>query len=106
MKKMIELPKFVSEDDEANWWASRAGGEYLKLKSAQQLSEGKRAKGSKMIEQLKEKTSAACIVTLPDRLLHHADVTVLEGNSYRVRESEHATGDPITPPSSRATPPK
>lgn len=57
MKKMIELPKFVSEDDEANWWASRAGREYLKLKSAQQLSEGKRAKGSKMIEQLKEKTS-------------------------------------------------
>ena len=50
--------------------------------------------------------NAACIVTLPDRLLHHADVTVLEGNSYRVRESEHATGDPITPPSSRATPPK
>jgi len=26
-----------------------------------------------------------------DRLLHHADVTVLEGNSYRVRESERET---------------
>jgi len=23
-----------------------------------------------------------------DRLLHHADVTVLEGHSYRVRESD------------------
>jgi len=35
--------------------------------------------------------NAACIVTLLDRLLHHADVTVIEGNSYRVRESEQET---------------
>jgi DNA replication protein DnaC len=32
--------------------------------------------------------NATCIVTLLDRLLHHADVTVIEGESYRVRESE------------------
>ncbi len=35
--------------------------------------------------------NATCIVTLLDRLLHHADVTVLDGNSYRVRESEQET---------------
>lgn len=35
--------------------------------------------------------NAACIVTLLDRLLHHADVTVIEGDSYRVRESELET---------------
>ena len=35
--------------------------------------------------------SAACIVTLLDRLLHHADVTVIEGESYRVHESEQET---------------
>jgi DNA replication protein DnaC len=35
--------------------------------------------------------NATCIATLLDRLLHHADVTVLEGNSYRVRESEQET---------------
>jgi DNA replication protein DnaC len=35
--------------------------------------------------------NATCIVTLLDRLLHHADVTVMEGNSYRVRESEQET---------------
>jgi DNA replication protein DnaC len=35
--------------------------------------------------------NAACIVTLLDRLLHHADVTVIEGKSYRVRESEQET---------------
>ena len=35
--------------------------------------------------------NAACIVTLLDRLLHHADVTVIEGDSYRVHESEQET---------------
>ena len=35
--------------------------------------------------------NAACIVTLLDRLLHHADVTKIEGHSYRVRESEQET---------------
>ena len=32
--------------------------------------------------------NASCIVTLVDRLTHHADVTRLEGDSYRLRESE------------------
>jgi DNA replication protein DnaC len=32
--------------------------------------------------------NATCIATLLDRLLHHADVTRIEGESYRVRESE------------------
>ncbi len=32
--------------------------------------------------------NASCIVTLVDRLTHHADVTKLEGESYRLRESE------------------
>jgi DNA replication protein DnaC len=32
--------------------------------------------------------NATCIVTLVDRLTHHADVTSLEGLSYRQRESE------------------
>jgi DNA replication protein DnaC len=35
--------------------------------------------------------NATCIATLLDRLLHHADVTVIEGDSYRVRESEQET---------------
>jgi DNA replication protein DnaC len=35
--------------------------------------------------------NATCIATMLDRLLHHAEVTVLEGSSYRVRESELET---------------
>jgi DNA replication protein DnaC len=32
--------------------------------------------------------NATCIATLLDRLTHHAEITVIEGQSYRVRESE------------------
>ena len=32
--------------------------------------------------------NATCIASLLDRLTHHADVTLIEGQSYRVRESE------------------
>ena len=32
--------------------------------------------------------NATCIATLLDRLLHHADIAVIEGKSYRLRESE------------------
>lgn len=32
--------------------------------------------------------NATCLTTLLDRLLHHADATVIEGKSYRVYESE------------------
>jgi hypothetical protein len=35
--------------------------------------------------------NATCIVTMLDRLLRHADFTVIDGNSYRVRESELET---------------
>ena len=35
--------------------------------------------------------NATCIATLLDRLTHHADVTKIEGDSYRKKESEQET---------------
>jgi DNA replication protein DnaC len=32
--------------------------------------------------------NAACVVTLVDRLLHHAEIIVLEGKSYRFKEAQ------------------
>lgn len=32
--------------------------------------------------------NATCITTLLDRLTHHSEIMVLDGESYRVRESE------------------
>jgi hypothetical protein len=37
------------------------------------------------------KLSAVRILTLLNRFLHHADVTAIEGDSYRMRESEQET---------------
>ena len=34
--------------------------------------------------------NATCIATLVDRLTHHADITTIEGKSYRLRESEQS----------------
>jgi hypothetical protein len=33
-KKPIDMPKFVDEAEEADWWASRSGREFVKQKSA------------------------------------------------------------------------
>jgi hypothetical protein len=33
-RRTPKLPKFKSETEEADWWASRAGREYVKRKSA------------------------------------------------------------------------
>lgn len=35
--------------------------------------------------------NAACIATLIDRLTHHVDLLLIEGQSYRLRESELET---------------
>jgi DNA replication protein DnaC len=32
--------------------------------------------------------NAACVTALIDRVIHHADVVVIKGNSYRKREAE------------------
>ena len=32
--------------------------------------------------------NAACVVTLVDRLLHRAELVVIEGESYRLREAQ------------------
>ena len=37
--------------------------------------------------------NATCIVSLLDRLTHHADITVIEGQSYRRRESEQEAAE-------------
>jgi hypothetical protein len=62
-KKTAELPKFANEEEEAAWWASRQGREFLKQKSA-----GPRkttAKGSRLVGQLNRTASVQIALRLP-----------------------------------------
>jgi DNA replication protein DnaC len=35
--------------------------------------------------------NAACVVSLVDRLLHHAEIVSIEGDSYRLKEARDRT---------------
>jgi len=61
-KKSIALPKFGNEDEEATWWASRQGREFLKGKAA---SRKKASKGSRLVGQLKPAASVQIALRLP-----------------------------------------
>jgi len=70
--KMSEIPKFGNESDEADWWASRAGKEYVKKKSAAAQSEGNKARGSSLIANMNRKSSVQIAIRLPQTDLAQA----------------------------------
>lgn len=46
--------------------------------------------------------NAACVVSIVDRLVHHSEIVVIEGDSYRMKEAkERASKRKKTPPRSR-----
>lgn len=53
--------------------------------------------------------NAACVVSIVDRLIHHAEIVVIEGESYRMREARERTMQAVSPKkrgrSSTAPPP-
>ena len=64
-RKTHQVPKFKSESEEADWWASRAGREYVKQKSADAESEGNKAGGSRLIAKMNQKSSVQIAIRLP-----------------------------------------
>jgi predicted DNA binding CopG/RHH family protein len=63
MKKTIQPPAFANEDEEATWWASRQGREFLKKKSAQPQKQV--TKGSLLVGQLNRRASVQIALRLP-----------------------------------------
>jgi hypothetical protein len=51
-KKAMRMPKFKSESEEADWWASPAGRAYVKRKSAEARSKGTKTVGSRLVAML------------------------------------------------------
>ncbi len=48
--------------------------------------------------------NATCATALVDRVIHHADVVAIEGQSYRLREAEEKTAARRKPPKSKEPP--
>jgi hypothetical protein len=65
-RKALEMPKFKSESEEADWWASRAGRDYVKQRSAGAQSRGIRARGSSLVAKLNKKSSVQIAIRLPE----------------------------------------
>lgn len=64
-KKTPEMPRFKSESEEADWWASRAGREYVKRKSAEAKSRERAAKGSTLVQKLNKRNTVQIAIRLP-----------------------------------------
>ena len=65
-KKTLEIPKFKSENEEADWWSSRTGRAYVKQKSAEIQSKGTRIGGSSLVAKLNRKSSVQIAIRLPE----------------------------------------
>jgi DNA replication protein DnaC len=50
--------------------------------------------------------SATCATALIDRVIHHADVIAIEGESYRLREARERAGQRPLPPVDGSPKPK
>jgi len=71
-RKAIEMPTFKSESDEADWWASAAGRDFLKKKSRALEAKGIKPVGSNLVAQLNKKRSTQIAIRLPDADIEEA----------------------------------
>ncbi len=65
-KKSIEIPKFTREAEEADWWASRQGREFVKQNAAGPAKKGIAPKGSRLVGQLNRTASIQIALRLPE----------------------------------------
>jgi len=72
MNKTIETPKFKTESQEADWWASRAGRDYVRRRSAEAQLKGAKPAGSRLIAQVNKKSSVQIAIRLPESDLEQA----------------------------------
>ena len=72
MKSKNGMPKFKNESAEADWWASRAGRDYVKRKSDEARDKGQKVRGSRLVDKLKKKSSVQIAIRLPEADIEQA----------------------------------
>ena len=71
-KKTPQMPRFKTESEEADWWASKAGRAYVKRKSAEAQPQRTAAGGSRLVTMLNKKSSMQIAIRLPEADLAQA----------------------------------
>ena len=83
-KKVLRVPRFRNEGEEADWWASPVGRAYVKQKSAEAQSKGTKAKGSSLVGLLNKKSSVQIAIRLPAADLAQArEIAERKGVGYQ-----------------------
>ena len=83
-KKTHDIPKFKSESEEADWWASAVGRAYLNRKSAPAAMKGVAAAGSSLVAKLNKKPSVQIAIRLPEADIKQArEIAGRKGIGYQ-----------------------
>jgi predicted DNA binding CopG/RHH family protein len=78
----VGIPKFTNEDEEAKWWASAEGRQFLKRQSVQGTS--KNQKGSPLVRKLSQISSVQIALRLPGPDLARArEIASRKGIGYQ-----------------------
>jgi predicted DNA binding CopG/RHH family protein len=64
MKRINQVPKFTNEDQEAKWWASPDGRDFLKQRSSDNAA--RKQKGSPLVGKLSKANSVQIALRLPE----------------------------------------
>ena len=84
LKKSIQKLQFKNESDEADWWASRKGRDYVKRQSAEAKSNGAKTAGSSLVAQIAKKNSIQIAIRLPEGDLKRArKIATRKGIGYQ-----------------------
>jgi predicted DNA binding CopG/RHH family protein len=84
LKKSIQIPKFKKESEEADWWASPEGRDYVKRQSAEAKSKGTQTSGSRLVARIAKKSSIQIAIRLPEDDLKRArKIATSKGIGYQ-----------------------
>jgi hypothetical protein len=65
-KKPVDMPKFVNEGEEADWWASRQGREFVMQNATGPAKKRVAPRGSRLVGQLNRSGSVQIALRLPE----------------------------------------
>jgi hypothetical protein len=83
-KNPIDMPRFANAEEEANWWASRQGREFVKQKSAASSKTSGSPKGSRLVRRLKRGATVQIALRLPEPDIEKArELALRKGIGYQ-----------------------